>query len=390
MNRLLTRSPGRPARPAPPAAGSGSGPAQAAPPASSAGPGRRTGPPRRPARTLRGPRGLTVRIEPRGAAVCLLLAAVAGALVVLLLASGKVRLTPAEIWHTLDGRGTATQWFVVHELRLPRALVALLVGMALGVAGAVFQSVSRNPLGSPDIIGFTHGSVAGALTVIVLLDGPPPAVAAGAVGGGLGTGLLVYLLAWRDGVHGYRLVLVGIGAAATLTAANGYLLTRADHADAARSMLWLTGTLQGRGWTQLWPLLAACAVLLPAALLHSRPLRLLEMGDDTARALGGHPERTRLTALLTAVLLTAAATAAAGPIAFVALAAPQLARRLTRADGPHLTGAALMGATLLVAADWLAQHTVDGRQLPVGALTGMLGGCYLLWLLATERRAGRI
>lgn len=330
------------------------------------------------------------RFSVRSVLACAALLALTAAVTLAALMLGEILYTPTQVAQALFGEAPGAAELFVVRWRLPRAVTAVVFGAMLGLAGALFQSITRNPLGSPDIIGFTHGSVAGALTVIVLLDGPPPAVAAGAVGGGLGTGLLVYLLAWRDGVHGYRLVLVGIGAAATLTAANGYLLTRADHADAARSMLWLTGTLQGRGWTQLWPLLAACAVLLPAALLHSRPLRLLEMGDDTARALGGHPERTRLTALLTAVLLTAAATAAAGPIAFVALAAPQLARRLTRADGPHLTGAALMGATLLVAADWLAQHTVDGRQLPVGALTGMLGGCYLLWLLATERRAGRI
>lgn len=345
---------------------------------------------RLPVRALRGPRGLSVRAAPRAIAVCLLLALLAAGVSVLLIGTGDLSLTPAEVLRTLNGHGTPSQWFVVHELRLPRALVALLIGMALGIAGAVFQTVSRNPLGSPDIIGFTHGSVAGALSVVVLTGGPPAAVSAGAVGGGLLTGVAVYLLAWRGGVHGYRLVLVGIGAAATLTAVNGYLLTRADYSEAARSLLWLTGSLQGRDWTQFWPLLAACAVLIPAALLQSRPLRLLEMGDDTARALGGHPERTRLLTLLTAVLLTAAATAAAGPIAFVALAAPQLVRRLTRAGGPNLLPAALMGATLMVTADWIAQHALDGVQLPVGAVTGTLGGCYLLWLLYTERRSGRI
>jgi iron complex transport system permease protein len=344
----------------------------------------------RPVRALRGPRRLSIRFEPRAALVCVLLAAVALTLGLLLIGTGDIRLSPAEVLRTLDGRGTAAQWFVVHELRLPRVLVALLVGVALGVAGSVFQSVSRNPLGSPDIIGFTHGSVAGALTVIVLFGGSPSTVAAGAVAGGLCTGLVVYLLSWRGGVHGYRLILVGIGAAATLTAVNGYLLTRADYEDAARSVLWLTGSLQGRGWTEFWPLLAACALLIPAALGQARPLRLLEMGDDAARALGGHPERTRLFSLLTAVLLTSAATAAAGPIAFVALAAPQLARRLTRAAGPNLPAAALMGAALLVTADWLAQHAIDATVLPVGAVTGILGGCYLLWLLYTERRAGRI
>jgi iron complex transport system permease protein len=185
-------------------------------------------------------------------------------------------------------------------------------------------------------------------------------------------------------------VLVGIGVAAFLTAVNGYLLIRADLVDAARVYLWLTGSLEGRDWDQFWPLLITCAVLLPLLLTQARPLRMLEMGDDAAAGLGVRVERTRLLAIVVAVLLTAVATAAAGPIAFVALTAPQLARRLTRATGPNLLPAAAMGALLLVAADFAAQWAFPDRQLPVGAVTGVLGGGYLLWLLYTERRAGRI
>nr|WP_209311371.1 iron chelate uptake ABC transporter family permease subunit [Streptomyces spiramenti] len=339
---------------------------------------------------MRLPGGTSLRVRPRTVAVVVALAAVTTAAVLLLLGTGQERLGPLEVIRVLNGQATPTQWFVVHELRFPRALVAVLVGAALGVAGAVFQSVSRNPLGSPDIIGFTQGSVAGALTVIVLFGGGPGPVAAGAVLGGLATGAAVYLLSWRGGVQGYRLVLVGIGAAATFSAANGYLLTRAGVDEAARGLLWLTGSLQGRDWNQLWPLLATCAVLLPALLTRGRSLRLLEMGDDTTRALGGSPERTRLTALAGAVLLTAAATAAAGPIAFVALAAPQLARRLTRATGPDLLPAAAMGAALTTVADWTAQHALPAVTLPVGAVTGVLGGLYLMWLLHAERRGGRL
>ncbi|WP_394814889.1 FecCD family ABC transporter permease [Streptomyces millisiae] len=334
--------------------------------------------------------GWSVRADARGLAAGAVLLLLALGVAVLLVGTGDYPMTPAEVLRTLAGNGTRIQEFVVTELRLPRVLVGLLVGLALGVAGAVFQSVSRNPLGSPDVVGFGQGSAAGALTTIVLLSGGGLAVAAGSVVGGLATGVAVYLLAWRGGVHGYRLVLVGIGVAAVLSAVNGYLLTRADIADAARAVLWLTGSLDGRDWAQFWPLLVACGLLLPPVLALGRPLRMLELGDETAAALGVRVQRTRLLAVLAAVLLTASATAAAGPVAFVALASPQLARRLTRAAGPNALPAGLMGALLTVAADLLAQWAFADRQLPVGAVTGVLGGGYLLWLLVTERRAGRV
>jgi iron complex transport system permease protein len=339
---------------------------------------------------LHTPGGRSVRLDIRGAAVTLLLVLLSLAMGVVLVGTGDYPMPPSEVLRTLAGNGTTAQEFIVNDLRLPRVLVALLVGFSLGLAGAVFQAVSRNPLGSPDIIGFGQGSAAGALVVIVLFDGGSAAVSGGAVAGGLVTGLGIYALAWRGGIHGYRLVLVGIGGAAMLTAVNGYLLTRADLIDAARAVLWITGSLNGRDWDQFWPLLCACAALLPVLLTQARPLRMLEMGDDAAGALGVRVERTRLVLVLAATLLTATATAAAGPIAFVALTAPQLARRLTRASGPNLLPAAAMGALLMVAADFLAQGAFGSRQLPVGAVTGVLGGCYLLWLLFTERKAGRI
>jgi iron complex transport system permease protein len=290
---------------------------------------------------------------------------------------------------TLLGNGTQTQELVVPDLRLPRVLVALLVGASLALSGAIFQSLTRNPLGSPDVIGFGQGSSVGALTAIVLFHGEALAVAGGAVAGGLVTGAAVYVLAWKRGVHGFRLVLVGIGAAAMLTAAIHYLLTKANLVDATRATLWITGSLDGRGWEQVWPLLGMCAVLMPLVFLHARPLRLMEMGDDAAYALGVPVERTRVVLMGSGVLFISVATAAAGPIAFVALSAPQLARRLTRSAGPNLAGATVMGAALLLVADWTATNAFGERQLPVGVVTGVLGGCYLLWLLVIERRAGR-
>ncbi|MGW6569486.1 FecCD family ABC transporter permease [Streptomyces sp. NPDC054975] len=343
-----------------------------------------------PTRSIRPGGGFSVRYEPRAAlSVVALLALTLGAGVVLI-GSGDFPIAPGEVVATLLGDGTPVQEFAVMDLRLPRVLVAVFVGAALGIGGAVFQSVSRNPLGSPDVIGFGQGATVGALGVIVLFQGSATAAAGGAVVGGLITGAVIYLLAWKRGVHGYRLVLVGIGAAAMLTAVIHFLITKANLVDATRATVWMTGSLEGRDWAQFWPLLAVCCVLIPLVLGHGRALRMLEMGDDSAYALGVRVERARIVLMASSVVLVAVATAAAGPIVFVSLSAPQLARRLTRSPGPNLAASALMGSALLLVADWTATNAFGDRQLPVGVVTGVLGGCYLLWLLVTERKAGRI
>ncbi|MEW2138803.1 iron chelate uptake ABC transporter family permease subunit [Streptomyces sp. NPDC005409] len=341
-------------------------------------------------RRLALPGGISLRVERRALLVGAFLAVVALALAVLLIGTGDFPIAPWDVVQTLLGNGTPAHDFIVNDLRLPRVLVALLVGAALGMAGSVFQSVSRNPLGSPDLLGFGYGSAVGALVVIIVFHGGATAVAGGALLGGLLTGAAVYLLAYKKGIQGYRLVLVGIGASAMLIAAIQYLLTKAQVVDATRAMVWLTGSLAGRDWAQVWPLLALCAVLFPLVLGQGRALRMMEMGDDAAYALGVRVERTRLLLMLAATLLTTAASAAAGPISFVALAAPQLARRLTRSPGGNLLTAALMGAVLLLASDWASQRAFGADQLPVGVVTGLVGGVYLLWLLVTERKAGRI
>ncbi|MEU0288677.1 iron chelate uptake ABC transporter family permease subunit [Streptomyces sp. NPDC006147] len=341
-------------------------------------------------RAVRVPGGLSVRLDVRAFTVVVLLLLLALGASVLLIGTGDFPMSASDVLTTLVGQGNAGQEFIVTELRLPRVLVGLLVGASLGLGGALFQSISRNPLGSPDVLGLGQGATAGALTVIVLFSGSANQVALGALAGGLITGTAIYVLAWKRGVHGYRLVLVGIGVSAIVTAVNGYLLTKSDIVDAARAVVWMTGSLDGRNWAQVWPLLALCAVLVPVVLANSRALRMTEMGDDVSNALGVRVERLRLVLMLSAVLLTASATAAAGPVSFVALTAPQLARRLTRSPGPNLVAAMCMGAALLVLADFVSQRAFGAEQLPVGVVTGVLGGVYLLWLLVTERRAGRI
>ncbi|MET9439473.1 iron chelate uptake ABC transporter family permease subunit [Streptomyces sp. NPDC006610] len=341
-------------------------------------------------RAVRSPGGLSLRLDLRALVVVVLLLVLVLAAGVLLIGTGDFPIAAGDVLRTLFGQGDPGQEFIVNDLRLPRVLVGLLVGASLGLGGALFQSISRNPLGSPDVLGLGQGATAGALVVIVLVSGDARDVTIGALIGGLATGLAIYLLAWKQGVHGYRLVLVGIGMSAIVTAVNGYLLTKADMVDAARAVVWMTGSLSGRDWEQVWPLLWLCAVLVPLVLANARGLRMLEMGDDVSHALGVRVERVRAVLLVAAVLLTAAATAAAGPVSFVALTAPQLARRLTRSPGPNLVPSMCMGAALLLVADWTSQRVFGADQLPVGVVTGVLGGVYLLWLLVTERRAGRV
>ncbi|MFC4116761.1 FecCD family ABC transporter permease [Nonomuraea zeae] len=330
----------------------------------------------------------SLRFDQRAALACLAFAAVAAVIVVLCLGTGTYALSTLEVIRTLAGDGPPGAEFIVQGLRLPRALDALLVGFGMGLAGAIFQSLSRNPLGSPDIIGFGNGASAGALVAIILLDVGMAQTALGAVCGGLATAAAVYLLAWKRGVQGYRLVLVGIGASAVLGAATSLLYVRAEIGKAAQAAAWMIGSLNGRGWAEVSTIAAGLVVLVPVVLAYARRLTLLEMGDDGAAALGVHPERSRLVLIATGAGLTAVAVAAAGPIPFVALAAPQLARRVTRAAGPNLLPAAWMGAILVAGADWATQAVSGSAILPVGVITGMGGGAYLAWLLLRERRSG--
>ncbi|GAA3593601.1 iron-enterobactin ABC transporter permease [Klugiella xanthotipulae] len=319
---------------------------------------------------------------------------VAGCLVVALLALGTVgllvgdyRIAPVDILRALAGTATDPLGsYFVADIRLPRVVAALTVGAALGMSGGIFQRLSGNPLGSPDVIGFTTGSATGALVVIVLLGGTPLAVAGGAFAGGAVTAALVYTLAYRGGLTSYRLVLVGLGVAAVLAALNSLLVVRADLDSAQDAAHWLAGSLNALPWGGVLFAAAAVAALAPCAAALSRPLGMLALGDDIATGLGVRVQWVRLALLLVGVALVATATALAGPIAFIALAAPQIAARLSRSSGVGLGLAALTGALLVLGSDLIAQRLYAPTQLPVGVVSGALGGLYLIGLLVREWR----
>ncbi|KOC91011.1 iron ABC transporter permease [Winslowiella iniecta] len=299
---------------------------------------------------------------------------------------GSLHLSPQQVWQALHGEGARGMVTVVTQWRAPRIVLALVLGAGLGVSGAIFQSVIRNPLGSPDVVGFNTGAYTGALVTIILLNGSYYQIASGALVGGIAAAALVYLLAWRDGIAGFRLIIVGLGIAALLSAFNTWLIITGSLESAMNAALWGAGSLNGMTWAKGQPALLCIPLTMLAVLLMGKRLQLMEMGDDSARALGVNAEASRLWLMLFGIILTAVATASAGPISFIALAAPQIARRLTRASSVPLFSAATTGALLLLAADLTAQHSFDGVQLPVGAVTVSIGGLYLIWLLIREAR----
>lgn len=336
------------------------------------------------ARVLRaGP--ASVRWHPRAVVVGVVLGALVLVLVVVAVSAGERPLGAGEVVRALLGLGEPGTRFLVVTLRLPRALCAIGVGAALGVSGALFQTVVRNPLGSPELIGFTQGAAAGAVAGIVLAGATGAALAGSALAGGVLTAVLVYLAAFRRGALGTRLVLVGIGIGAMLNAVTWWLLARAELTQAQVASAWLVGSLNARSWDHVVVVGAVLAVLAPACVVAARWMRMIVLGDDAAAALGVPVRRTQLVLVALGVALCAVGVAVAGPVPFVALVAPQVARRLVRGAGLGLGSSALAGAVILLAADVVAQRALP-VPLPVGVATGVVGGVYLAWLLTREGR----
>jgi iron complex transport system permease protein len=302
------------------------------------------------------------------------------------LRSGAVTLDFTQVFNALTGSAPRNITMVVTEWRLPRVMMALLVGAALGISGAIFQSLMRNPLGSPDVMGFNTGAWSGVLVAMVLFGQHLTAITLAAMAGGILTSLIVWGLAWRDGIETFRLIIIGIGMRAMLMAFNTWLLLQASLETSLSAGLWFAGSLNGLTWAKTLPAAPLILLMFVCALLLVKRMRLLEMGDDSACALGVSVERSRLLLMLVAVVLTAAATAIAGPISFIALVAPHIARRLSGTARWGLTQSALCGSLLLLAADLCAQQLFMPYQLPVGVVTVSLGGIYLIVLLVQESR----
>ncbi|MEV6028076.1 iron chelate uptake ABC transporter family permease subunit [Streptomyces sp. NPDC052036] len=329
---------------------------------------------------------VSLLVHRRSVAVAFGLAVLLTAAVVLYLCVGESFVPPDQVVRVLLGRPSPDQ-LVVGTLRLPRLVVGLLCGAAFGTAGALIQTVARNPLASPDVIGVTQG--AGAATVAAIsfnLVGYEQLPYA-SVAGGLAAALLVYVFAWRRGLHASRFVLVGIAVSVALSSLIQLLLTKGDVLVAQQAKVWLTGSLNSRGYDQARPLALVLLLAVPALLWAVRAQRVVSFDDQTATALGVRLNRVRLGLTALGVVLASVATGASGPIGFVALLAPQLARRLTRAPQIPLLSSALTGALVVVVADLLARRLFSPLELPVGVLTAVVGAPYLMWLISRSRRS---
>lgn len=323
----------------------------------------------------------------RHAAASIVLAVAVFVLTAVALMFGDTFYTPSEIIRVMLGETVPGASFTVGELRLPRTALAILAGVAFGIAGVSFQTLLRNPLASPDIIGITEGaSVAAVIGIIVLsLDGP--VVSAMALGGALLTALAIYLLSNKGGFAGTRLILIGIGVAAMLQSVISYLLSRAAQWDIQTAMQWMTGSLNNASWERVTPLALASLVILPLMFSQARSLGMLRLGDDSAAGLGVRVTGTRMLFIVGAVALLAFATAATGPIAFVAFMAGPIASRITGPGANLLLPSALIGALLVLGGDLIGQFLLPGRY-PVGVITGILGAPYLIYLLIRTNRQG--
>ncbi|GAB2804922.1 FecCD family ABC transporter permease [Lentzea nigeriaca] len=322
--------------------------------------------------------------RPRIVLVTTILAALTFLVFCVSISVGDFTIDLPSVIRTIFGQGERVDEFVIMDLRMPRALVGLIVGAALGISGALTQSIARNPLASPDVLGITGGASATAVFLVTATGG---AVVTGTIGlpaaaltGGLLTGLLVYFLAWRRGIDGFRLILIGVAVSAVMQALTTWLLVLADIRDVARAQAWLVGSLDSRSWGEVWTTLWVTVALIAVVLVTAFQLQPMHFGDDVAAGLGVRYSAVRAVLLLCAVLLAGVAVSAAGPVPFVALVAPQITMRLLRTPVPPLIASGLFGALLLIGSDLIARPVLP-NDLPVGIVTAIIGGPFLVYLL---------
>ncbi|TYP70609.1 FecCD family ABC transporter permease [Paenibacillus methanolicus] len=332
---------------------------------------------------------MSILLERRTIWVGAALAALVAAAMVLSTGMGSQYISPARVLSTIFGQGTPMDEVIILKLRLPRVVIAVLVGASLAVAGAILQGVIRNPLASPDVTGVTEGATFGAVLFIFFFTDTmsihwmPVAAIAGAF---IVSGLL-YALAWKNGVSPLRLVLIGIGVSAAVKSVSYMLIIAGPLQLADRSLTFMTGSIYGASWDKdVMTLLPWVAVLLPLTWLQARNVNIQALGDDVARSAGAHVERQRLILLALSVALAGSAVAIGGAIGFIGLMAPHMARKLVGSSfGSVLPVSALLGALLLLAADLIARTAFVPRDVPAGVLTAAIGAPFFMYLLYRNR-----
>ena len=326
-------------------------------------------------------------ITPSHVIVGLMLLTLSLAVAVVALRLGKFPLSTQEVIDALQGQGRKIVQVVVVQWKLPRIVLGLVAGLALGVAGAVFQTITRNPLGSPDLIGFSTGAQTGILVSVLLLPGSMLSASLASFIGGAAVGAVTYLVSLRGGFTGLRFILVGIAISSMLVSVNRWLLERVDDDEGLGALKAITGTLGAARWTVVAPTCLAVGVTVALILLACRHLQVLSLGEQVATILGSPTRRASAVLILLGTVLVAVVTMAAGPIGFVALVAPHLARLLTGSPQSPLLVSGLTGSLLLVGADLLSQLVLE--SMPVSVVTNAVGGLYLMVALTVAARGRR-
>ncbi|WP_417671830.1 FecCD family ABC transporter permease [Roseibium sp.] len=332
---------------------------------------------------------LRLRVEPkllvRGVllgAVCLILAGAA-------LNFGSYPVGVSDLAAALTGTLDRIDTLILLDVRLAHLAAALFAGLALGSAGAIFQALLRNPLATPDIIGFTAGASCGAVAIITL-TGATAWMLGGAIAGGMLAALATFALSIKDGLSIHRLVLVGIGVSFTLGAVTDFLLTRTDIMSAGDASKWLAGSIDARSWSELALPAGAITALLVLALWLQYPLNRMQLGDDLAIGLGIPVATIRILISIVGIALTALAVSIAGPLPFVAFIAGPIAKRIIGTSSAAIFSAGLVGAVLTIGSDLAARNALGFVQLPTGVFTALVGAPYFLALLFFQSKRGKL
>ena len=333
---------------------------------------------------------ISFHLDRRVPVILLVLTLVTLLAMILSVGYGEYPISPVDVVKTLLGLPTANgdYAFIINTLRLPRTIVAFLVGIGLAIAGTITQCITRNPLAAPDIIGMNAGATLAAVTLLILMPNAPVSLLPfAAFGGALIVSLLIYLLAWQGGSSPMRLILVGIGFDLIAKALTNIMITFGEINTVSQALVWLAGSVYGRSWSQVMTLIPWIVIFGLVALLLTRELNTLNLGDEVARGLGSRVEWQRGLLLLTGVALAGASVATAGAIGFVGLMSPHLSRQLVGASHEGLLPvSAMLGGMLVVIADLLGRVMFAPLELPCGIITAAIGAPYFVYLLISQRK----
>ena len=333
---------------------------------------------------------ISFHLDRRVPLILLILTLVTMVAMIISVGYGEYLISPLDVVKTLFGLPTANgdYAFIINTLRLPRTITAFLVGMGLAIAGTITQGITRNPLAAPSIIGVNAGATLAAVTLLILLPNTPVSLLPfAAFGGALTVSLLIYLLAWQGGSSPVRLILVGIGFSLIAGALTDIMITFGEINTVSQALVWLAGSVYGRTWSQVYSLIPWIIIFGAIALLLTRELNTLNLGDEVARGLGSQVEWQRGLLLLTAVALAGASVATAGTVGFVGLMSPHLGRQLVGASHEGLLPvSAMLGGMLVVIADLLGRVLFAPLELPCGIITAAIGAPYFVYLLISQRK----